>query len=493
MPRTGKLVLLGSYDSHMLFFPRTEEERKKSVKQFSWSGEDYRQNVVSSSAEDAVAKPEDFLPFYFRHLSSTIVGAYSWKATEFTDAVLKKAASMLSKKPVYVNHELEVGNIVGVNGDIKFVPASKSKDGTVIPGGLEGAIWIDAKLHTDLCRKLTAFPVPHIQSVSVTVSYNWEPSHEFKNREGEVDDWEFEYQIGNIVEGKMVRRIVTEIVDFYETSLVYLGADPFAKILDENGKPINVEKSAVVGTKEFKKDPLVELYKKANVMYVKDDGLETKNVLHLRESIVSGFSKTGKLPEGKTQTEKETNMEKALAQALAKKLGKTEEEITPEMLEGYSIVKKEELTSLNAEKQAREKADGELATAKVTLEKFEAICKADELEAFGKEVAPGEVRSMAKLGAEVVKAKREEVVRLYKLSVGEGKEDAAVIGTLEKAEGAALDGFLKQYGSSVTEQFGGKCEACGSEKISYRKSEPEGGEGGKASLETESMAERLRF
>lgn len=488
MQRTGKLVLLGSYDKHLLYFPHTQEERKKALAEFSWSGEDYRQSGVINNASDAVAKPEDFIPFYFRHLSSTIVGGYSWKATEFSDAVLKKAAALLSKKPVYVNHEMEVGNIVGVNGDIKFVPAQKV-NGEVIPGGLEGAIWIDAKLHTDLCRKLTAFPVPHIQSVSVTVSYNWEPSHVFKDRSGDVDEWEFEYQIGTMVDGKMVRRVVTEIIDFYETSLVYLGADPFAKILDAEGKPINVEKSAVVGAKEFNKDPLSEIYKKANVMYIKDDGIESKNVLHLKSQMKEGFSKTGK-SEPNQKSINDQKMEK-FVKAIAEKLGKSAEDLTPEMLEGFSIVKKEELVAFKSEKEAREKAEGELLAAKGTIEKFEAICKTEELEAFGKEVAPAEVRALSKLGSEVLISKRSEVVRLYKLSVGEGKEEQAVVDTLQKAEGAALDGFLKQYGSSTMEQFGGKCSECGSEKVTFRKSEPEGGAGAEEK-EVTRMSERFR-
>lgn len=497
--RSGKLILRNEYNKTLLYYPKTDEERKSLAKSsFSWSGEDYRQNEVAPSVEGAMAKPEEFMPFYFRHLSATIVGAWSWKATEFTPEVLKKAAKLLTHKPVYVNHELEVGNIVGVNGDISFVGKSKAADGTQIPEGLEGAIWLDARLQKDLCRKLTSYPVPQIQSVSVTVTYNWVPSHEFQGRDGEPDDWEFEMRIGTLVDGKMVRRIVTEITDFYETSFVFLGADPFAKILVD-GKPFNIETEAIVGAKQFDADPLCDLYKKENVMFISGNGMDDKNVLSLKRSAELNFSKTGKLnPQKENNEEKISEMEKIIIAALAKKLGKKEEEITPEIVEQFTFVSTEDYarlskaeTELKTEKDAKVKAEGELKTANETIEKFGAICKADELEAFEKEVALSDVRSMAKFGKSVISAKREEAVKYYKLSVGAGNEKQAVIDNINSSTEEVLDGMLEQYGKSVRETFGAKCEKCGSEKIQFRSSQSEP-EGGKTEIEEPRLAHVFR-
>ena len=494
MPKHGKLILIGGFEK-LLFFPKTEAERKKALANFGWSNEDYRQAVVGSVA-DAVAQPEDFMPFYFRHLSATIVGAYSWKATEFTEASLKAAAAKLQYKPAYVNHELEVGNIIGANGEIKFVGSKKAQDGTIIPGGLEGPIWIDAKLHTDLCRKLTAYPVPHIQSVSVTVSYNWEPSHEFTNRDGQMDEWEFEMNIGKMVDGTMVRRIVTEIIDFTETSLVYLGADPYAKILDSKGNPINIEKASIVGTKQFDKDPMNELYKSSGMFFVEEDSLGKEKVLHLIKSVRENFSKTGNFEPPKTNKK---DMEK-IVEALAKKLGKDVADMTPEIVNQYSFVTTTELedykkakTDLGLAKDAKTKVDQELVTANATIEKYSEICKVEELEEVSKEVALKDVRNSAKFGASILKAKREECVRLYKLKVGEKDAVEAVVDTINKADEAALSGLLKQYGGELIETFGGSCKSCGSKEIQFRSSQAEGGEKGEPEVQESRMAERHRY
>lgn len=498
--RTGKLILQNDFNSSFLFYPKTEEEKNS----FSWANEDYRQSKVAASIEGAVSKPEEYLPFYFRHLSATIVGAYSWKATEFSEAVLKKAASKLTHKPAYVNHELEIGNIVGVNGQIQFAKSKKLEDGTTIPGGLEGPIWVDARLHQDLCRKLTGYPVPHIQSVSVTVTYNWEPSHEFTDRSGEVDEWEFERRVGTMVDGRMVRRVVTEIVDFYETSFVYLGADPFAKILDADGNILNIEKESIVGDSSFDKDALSEMYKKDNVMIIKNSELDSENILNLKKSFASNFSKSGNFGKDdekeKQKLSKEEEMEQKLIAAFAKLTGKKEEEITPELIEGYSVVTKEELDSYKAAKADLDgketevtKLEGELADAKGTVDKFTKICSVEEIEDFEKEVDFSQVRKMAKFGSDVFAAKREECVRLYKLSVGEGKESQAVIDTINKSDKDALEGFLTQYGTSLHETFGAKCKECGSEEVSFRTSKEEEGEGDSGEvMQRPRMAETFR-
>lgn len=487
--RSGKIILLGGAGngtSNLIYYPKDKKELAKLRQNFSWANEDYRQAVINEDINNAIAKQEDFLPFYFRHLSATIVGAWSWKATEFTDSVLKKAATLLAYKPAYVNHELEIGNIVGVNGQISYVGASKAADGSIIPGGLEGPIWVDGKLHTDLCRKLTAFPVPHIQSVSVTVSYNWQPSHEFTNREGELDDWEFEMRVGTLgTDGKMVRRVVTEITDFYETSFVFLGADPYAKILDQDGKPFNIEKSAIVGAKMFDKDPLSDLYKQQNTMFLEENSLSKENILHLNKSITNNFSKIG-------NSKNNSSMKKI---ALVGKKEDYAQDIIDALKEQnfeVSFIETKdnasELQQLNADKT---KLSNELKTATDKIVEFEKIAKHETLVELAKEVELSEVVTLAKFAKKTISARKEECVRLYKLSVGDGNEVEAVIDTINKANEEALDGFLKQYGSKTIETFGAKCKSCGSTEVSFRTSKNE--ESGDDKPQRESLAEQTRM
>lgn len=497
--RLGKLMLLGD-SNHLLYTPKTKEEIKAYREQYGWLSSDYNQGILQDP-DLAIANPEDFLPFDFRHLSATIVGAGSWKATEFTEKVLREAVNrkQLDMKPSYVNHELEVGNIIGVVGKTVFQSATKGMDGQLIPAGINAPIWIDKVLHTDLCRKLTAFPVPHIQSVSVTVAYEWEPSHEFTSRDGsgEPDYWEFENRIGTMVDGKMVRRIVTRIVDFYESSLVWLGADPFAKALDAKGLPINVERSAVVGKDQYDADPLKHLYDKATgegIYFVLDNSFTKQNTIDLGNSIVKNFSKNGNYINNN-----EDDVMKDTIEKLALMLGKKAEEVTAADLDIFQLVKKEDFTALNTkagtvDTLTTEKAGLEttITENKVTLEKYGKIVAVDKLDELETSIGLGKVVAMADYGVLQLKGKRDEAIRLYKVAIPEADHSEAVIKAMGEADEATTDGYLKQYGKTAAEQFGGECKKCGSKEISYQSSEPEGTEGGKKETGSDHIANDFR-
>lgn len=493
MPKNGKLPLMQGRltlvgdTNKMLFYPKDEEEKNLYKENYGWISPDYRQNMLQDAGK-AIAKPEDFLPFMFRHISATIVGAGSWKATEFTEKVLREAVRnrLLDMKPSYVDHELEVGNIIGVVGESVYQNGFKANDGTLIPAGIIAPIWVDSVLHTDLCRKLSAYPVPHIQSVSITVAYEWEPSHEFTNRDGEPDMWEFECRVGTMVDGKMVRRIVTKIIDIYESSLVWLGADPIAKILDENNQPINVEKTAIVGKNQYNEDPLKQLYNQQSstgTYFVYDTPLTKQNALDLRNDVLANFSKSGNSNIHILKNEDQMNK---VVEIIAQKLGKKPEEVTEADVQGYDLVKTEEHNSLKekagkVDTLTNEKTElqNQVDVNKTTLEKYGKITPAEKLDELETSVGLANVVPMAEYGDAQLKSKREAAVKLYKLAVAEKDQSDAVIKTIESADKDAVEGFLKQYGAKTSEQFGGKCNKCGSEEISFRSSvdddDPENG------------------
>ena len=488
--RKGKVTLFNNANT-MLFAPTFIAAATGKKESYSWDNEDYRQSRVSSSIEGAIAKPEDFIAFPFRHISATIVGGWSWKATEFSDRVLKAAAALLSYKPACVNHSLETNNMIGLNGIAKYREPFK-QDGIIIPGGLDAPIWIDGRLHQDITRKLSGFPVPHIQSVSVTVAYEWEPSHDFKDRNGETDDWEFENQIGRLVDGHMVRRVVTKIEDFYETSLVFLGADPFAKICNDKNELVQIEKAAIVGKQMFSKEPdsTKDHYKKTGHFYLSDDSLfGDEKSINLRERIVLQRTKKGNL--------KKTGMKHTLK--LSGKKSDYKAELITELEENYNLEfvaviepapDAEKIATLQKEhgqfskdKTTAEtnlkKAQDDLKDANDKVTEYETIIPHAELEAFKAEIPLAEVKAIAQFGNKVLKAKREEAARLYKLSVGEDKFSAAIEKQIKESTDEALEGYLKQYGSSCMEQFGGTCGDCGSTKVNFRSSKSEGEEGDK--------------
>ena len=439
--------------------PTTLQQQAKLRNSYGWlTGNDYKQKVLGN-IEDAIAKPEDFLGFNFRHISACIVGGGSWKATEFTEEVLRAALPMFSKKPSYVNHEMEnVNNIIGYTGDLKWIPKRKV-NGQDIPGGVEGPIFIDGKLHTDLCRQLSS-PVPQIQSVSITVDFLWKPSHEFKNSSNEFDEYLFRSQVGQIVNGTMVRKIVTKIIEVYETSLVWLGADPFAKILDSDGNPFNIEKSAVVAKAEYDKDPLVKFNKEKGIYFVMDNTL-SENSLHLRQEFSASFSKA---ENSHSQTNQQPKM--SVIKFLAEKLNITEDEVTVDKLGGYGFVATTELQKLKDD--AAKLPDLNKKVTDVTAERDGFKTELDTTKAELEKSKP-----LAEYATSLVDAKRKEVTRLYKLSL-KGKavgDDDATVKLIAGADAKALDGMLESYGGKVNQEFGAKCAECGSDQVSFRSSE----------------------
>lgn len=482
--RTSSLTLVGNNTLVYVPDPKDEKTIKAMRANFGWMGEDYRQTILNGDIENAIPKEEDFLPFWFRHISATTVGGGSWKATEFPEKVLKAGMNLLAFKPSYVNHELETSNIIGGVGDVKWSGKTKLSDGTVVPPGIDAPIWIDGKLHPDICRKLAAFPVPHIQSVSVTVTYEWEPSHVFEDSSGQEDIWLFENRIGQTVNGEMVRRIATKIIDFYETSLVWLGADPFAKILDADGKPMNIEKSAIVGlTKEFNKDPLNQLYKDTGRYFVNDSCFVNLNKLDLQRHVIENIGKTENfsrtLPNSKkTSTNFKNDLEMELKEFIAQQLGCKPDEVTVDKLKEFSFVKSAEHTTLvdlqklvgsksdfETLKSEKDKAEADLVTANETIEGLKTEKTANE--------------PLVTFATDHKTKLKDEAVRLYKVANADKVEDS-IVSMIGKAaddnDFKLLNGLIVQYGGKAFGEFEGECSECGCKEIKLRSSE--GTEGG---------------
>jgi len=432
----------------------------------------YRQANVSGDLSNAVPKPEDFLPFQFRHISATIIGGGTWKATDFSnEKVIKKIPQLLSYQPVYLNHNMDVTNVVGTNGQLIFSPAKKV-NGTLIPAGVDGPIWIDGKLHTDLCRQLASYPVPQIQSVSVTIVFEWEPSHEFKDQSGNQDDWEFERQIGRLVEGKMVRRIAVDAVAAYETSLVWNGADPFAKMLDEKGNPINIDRSNIVGADQFDQDPLTGIYKKDNRFFIASNVFSDEKTVNLYRQEIINYSKTENPLFVNPKNEEPMN---ELQKFLATVMGVAEEAVTVDLLKQHTFTKTPEFTTMKANADLLQATKDKVTAAEANVAKLSALIPLDKVETISAELKKiGEnttieaILPFAIVGKESLEHKRTTCVKAYKLAVGEKNEDAAVLATIQGADSKLLDGMLKQYGKKIGEEFTGVCLDCKSTNVSFR-------------------------
>lgn len=478
MAKIGKTTLFSGLGG-ALSIPHDKQTLKKSREVFGFLGADYRPTNFNPDVEQAIAKPEDFLPFFFRHISATIVGAGTWKATEFPEAVLKKARPLLEEKPAYVNHEAEVSNNIGLTGKAEFQEAFIDSKGERIPAGLIAPIWIDGKLHIDLCRKLSAYPKPHLQSVSIGVIYEWEPSHTFTDSSGQEDEWLFEGRIGQQVDGKMVRRIATKILNIEETSLVFMGADPFAKVLNDKKEPINVEKWAVVGQSQFSKDPMVDYYKRdpQHHFFVFDEGsYNTEKAIYLSNRIIIDSLKLG-------NSNKSTGM-KVKLQLIGKPTDEKNKTLVEtlkdthelEFIENYDELKlkADRTTTAEAEastvKESLTKIQNQFTAANDKLKELEAVVPFEKLADVKTEFGDlSKIIPFAKQGFADLDAKRKECVRLYKLKAGD-KASEEMVKNIEKAEGKLLDDMLAENGGAAFGKFTGKCKKCASTEIDFRQS-----------------------
>jgi hypothetical protein len=419
--------------------------------------------IVQSFEMPLIPKQEDFFLFPFRHLSATTVGGGTYKATDFSkEGVLKKAYSLLRGKPAYMNHIQLIGQGIGTIGDTEWVPQYKNSKGDLVPGGIEGPFVIDGILHPELVRQLSA-PVSPIDSCSVTVAFEWEASHEFEH------DSDFFWHLGEIIKDgdghdEMVRRIVTKILAFEESSLVWMGADPFAKMLNDKGEVINIDRAAAYAKNKFSADRNNAKWDPAAKYFVVDC-LDKDFLLHLSKSIIDLE---------KPKPEKTHHMNEELLLFLAAGFGITVEDLKAgkfekTKFEKFKIVPTESFakmkTSEDFEKEvtAKTKVEGELATTKTELTKVQGEKVALETQLTAS-------KALADIGTAQLKAAKDECKRIYGI-FAKGKEDKTIADEIEAETSIVkLDAKIKMFGGSAISEFGGKCGECGSSNINFRSS-----------------------
>lgn len=199
--------------------------------------------------ENIALNPDEIYLVPFRLISATIVGAGTWKATDFSKAgVLKASMPLLKNKPIYRDHMMYVDYWAGIVNEVVWT--NPYSQGVMdIPAGIDGLLALDTS--TEENRNLAkGVNMGAVTSNSVTVEFEWEPSHEFEK------EWMFYENIGSIVDGRMVCRVVTKIIEYHETSLVGLGADPYAKKITSSGELTNIDKAGaaeatVIGATPF--------------------------------------------------------------------------------------------------------------------------------------------------------------------------------------------------------------------------------------------------
>lgn len=161
--------------------------------------------------------PEEFLVRPWRILSAAVT---PYRFFDFTEAgVLQAATPLFEGLTLYANHNADVNSWKG------FVQ-TPTWDEQNDPPGINALFVLDKTVDPNLARGVE---IKALRSASVTIWFEYKRSH--------PDLRNFYDQLGEEVDGQVVRFVVTKITNAGEVSIVWEGEDPFAKSLAAGGAP----------------------------------------------------------------------------------------------------------------------------------------------------------------------------------------------------------------------------------------------------------------
>lgn len=432
-----------------------------SIAQFGfWGGDiDYNTYYPNLDKSELTPKDEEFIEPMFRLLSETIVSK-NWNPTDFgQNGVLKASMKMLLGQTVNCDHETNIGNAIGAVSQVMW--QESYKDGSfTIPAGINGILKIDGKANPRIARGILMEP-PSIHSNSVTVQFKWDKSHP------QMEDNEFYQKLGTYdSKGVMVRRMVTEIVRYLETSLVSHGADSFAQKIGSDGKIINptFAKRTWASYEEYRDDKSKQYfftdYKSDLTSYQEKDDTQ-------------GSFNDNQEGDEKSKTNNKENMNKELQEFLESLFGK-------DMLtlgEGQEMSQEAAVSLIQNLVSSR----NELQTSvdNLTTEKNSLTEQVTNLNA---QVA--NLTEMATVGKNHIASLRENAVGTYKKLMGENADETIV--TMLNAETTGITTLIsltKDYQARLEEKFPLTCAKCGSKDVNRASSVSEDDTQGKTGTE----------
>lgn len=404
---------------------------------FDSSTPNYTTYYPDLKPEDLNPKDDEFIYPIFRALSATVVWK-GYKPIDFSkDGVLKSAMNLLIGQTINADHETALGNALGSVKSV-FWQESYTKDGINVPAGINAEFKIDGKSNPRIARGIQMDP-PSIHSNSVSVRFSWEPSHKMNS------DEDFYSKLGTRdSKGQLYRLIVTEVIQFSETSLVSHGADAFAQKIGADGMIVNPVYAG--GVYNFSAND------------TKEGNKNFSHILDYKRVETLSFDNTA-IPEEFNNNNNNKNSVKLTSMEFIEKLSKclgldtgylTEENFETKVAEIVSS-KETEISKLTKEKEDLEK---EKETAETALTKAKE--KGDKYDV-------------------ILTSKRESVKADYKKLKGD-ESDEAILKMLDNQEMEGLEALGKNYTSDLVAKFPTKCKSCGSTELSKASSEKEEGE-----------------
>ena len=257
---------------------------------------------------------------------------------------------------------------------------------------------LDKKADPKVCRGVASGA---LDSVSVTISFEYEKSHP------KMSDFDFYMRMGEVVDGKTVQALVTKVNRVYELSVVWQGADQFAKTVGENG-------IQVPGTRSN------------SLSISQEDQVDPKKLAALLGLNLEGEALT----------------EDALLASLKDHLAKAPE--------------------LQAQLTALETAKTELTTS-VTALTSQLAAKTEEAKQAVEKVATLEAN--AKIVEATLAASRTEALRLYNL-VEDSKATEAMRTLISNSDLSVSQSFIDSYKDRAEAIAPLKCTKCGCSELS---------------------------
>lgn len=412
------------------------------------SNTDYNTYYPDVTPEDVKPKDSEFIEPVFRMLSNCIV-AKNYMPTEFPKDILKASMGLLLGQTVNCDHETEIGNAIGSVKEVSWQNAYTDETmGIEIPAGINAVLKIDAKANPRIARGIMMDP-PSIHSNSVTVQFEWKPSHSFEK------EWEFYDKIGTIAEdGTMVRRIVTKIISYKETSLVSHGADPFAQII-KNGKINNPQYAGATYYSFSDMPPMDEKTLRSKIAYLDFKDIRSNDIMYNTSKPNYEGNQNPKIQNDMNE------LQKFLDQLFSDGVLSLAEGNTPSMEVALSQVK-DLVVAKNSLTQEKAKADQKISELQGEVTSLKEQISANQ--------------AMVNIGTSHLSEVRSSAIASYKKLYGDDKVDQNILALLE-ADSTNIETLLSlkaTYDAQLDEKFPMRCAKCGSHDVSRASSSIQG-------------------
>lgn len=412
------------------------------------SNTDYNTYYPDVTPEDVKPKDSEFIEPVFRMLSNCIV-AKNYMPTEFPKDILKASMGLLLGQTVNCDHETEIGNAIGSVKEVSWQNAYTDETmGIEIPAGINAVLKIDAKANPRIARGIMMDP-PSIHSNSVTVQFEWKPSHSFEK------EWEFYDKIGTIAEdGTMVRRIVTNIISYKETSLVSHGADPFAQII-KNGKINNPQYAGATYYSFSDMPPMDEKTLRSKIAYLDFKDIRSNDIMYNTSKPNYEGNQNPKIQNDMNE------LQKFLDQLFSDGVLSLAEGSTPSMEVALSQVK-DLVVAKNSLTQEKAKADQKISELQGEVTSLKEQISANQ--------------AMVNIGTSHLSEVRSSAIASYKKLYGDDKVDQNILALLE-ADSTNIETLLSlkaTYDAQLDEKFPMRCAKCGSHDVSRASSSIQG-------------------